>query len=59
MYIYKYISIYYYIYYRQQKHLDILIYIYIHTNALIGMHKYTMPLVPHKAVAEVSKIGNL
>jgi len=51
IYIYIY-SVYLYIIYIYYVFLYIHIYIYLHTYAP------TIPVVPHKAVAEVSKIGN-
>ena len=58
MYVYIYIYVCMYIYISICIHTYIHIYIYIHTKGQMYTHDY-IPVVPHKAVAEVSKIGNL
>ena len=50
---------------RSPKKMDVCRYMMIYEDICITMYEYTIcgtfhiPVVPHKAVAEVSKIGNL
>ena len=53
------VRVYHYMHINTYIYIIILYYIYIYSYIHVRVRTVSVPVVPHKAVAEVSKIGNL